>query len=184
MKGKCGLRVFQDFCGLMTMNTYKNPTLILKFSQHLKCLPHNIGVGPGFILKAHGNYQSSRNNNSTLLEKYRKSFQPDALQHWGHHESLAVKETSQHLRGKKGIITSPNTSSCIRNNSCSRKKKRANKMFKLHSFIDFLLPYVINKTLQSNLQCKVLAWTVFLLVCNLNFKKFWGIVNLTKSFKN
>lgn len=141
-----------------------------------------IGVGPGFILKARGNNQSSRNNNSTLSEKYRKSFQPDALQHWGHHESLAVKETSQHLLGKKGIITSPNTSSCIRNNSCSRKQKRANKMFQLHSFIDFLLPYVINKNLQPNLQCKVLAWTM--LVRNLNFKKLRGITNLAKSFKN
>lgn len=55
-------------------------------------------------------------------------------------------------------------------------------MFQLHSFIDFLLPYVINKNLQPNLQCKVLAWTM--LVCSLNFKKLWGITNLTKSFKN
>lgn len=155
---------------------------VFKAFPTFKMSASQIGVGPGFILKAHGNNQSSRNNNSTLSEKYRKSFQPDALQHWGHHESLAVKETSQHLLGKKGIITSPNTSSCIRNNSCSRKQKRANKMFQLHSFIDFLLPYVINKNLQPNLQCKVLAWTM--LVCNLNFKKLRDITNLAKSFKN
>jgi len=57
-------------------------------------------VGPGLILKAHGNGQGSRNNNSTLLGKYRKSFQPDVLQYWGHHESLTVIETSQQLLGK------------------------------------------------------------------------------------
>lgn len=55
-------------------------------------------------------------------------------------------------------------------------------MFKLHSFIDFLLPYVINKNLQPYLQCKVLAWTM--LAHNLSFKNPCGAMHLTKSFKN
>ena len=57
---------------------------VFKAFPTFKMSASQIGVGPGFILKAHGNNQSSRNNNSTLSEKYRKSFQPDALQHWGH----------------------------------------------------------------------------------------------------
>lgn len=55
-------------------------------------------------------------------------------------------------------------------------------MFKLHSFIGFLLPYVINKNLQSYLECKVLAWTM--LAYNLNFKNPCNIMNSANSFKN
>lgn len=78
----------------------QHSTLILKLPLTFKMLALHLWRGTWVHFKGSWKWPGQQEHNSTLLEKYRKSLQPDVLQHWGHHESLTVKETSQQLLGK------------------------------------------------------------------------------------